>query len=113
MIRPKIVLPTREHKKCRRRRKSVEIRPSPHINYLLIAEVCRSVLRRNGGIGEIDMEDFVQDVCVKLLEKQTTFNGKSSWKTWVYAVARNLWISKKRHAEVEARYQESTRRERA
>jgi len=71
------------------------------IDYTMVQSICRSIVK---GEPEENVLDFVQDVCVKLLEKQSQFKGKSSWKTWVYSIANNLWISKKRHLAVEQCY---------
>ena len=80
------------------KRKHRPKKPRISIDYDVVVSICKSVVK-----GTPD-EDFVQDVCVKILEKQDSFSGKSAWKTWVYAVARNLWISKKRHIAIEERY---------
>ena len=43
-------------------------------------------------------EELTEDTFVKLAVKKPKFNGKSSFKTWLYAIARNLaldWIRKK------------------
>lgn len=37
-----------------------------------------------------DMEDLVQDTFLKVRERSGTFKGKSSFKTWVFAIATNL-----------------------
>ena len=68
------------------------------IDYSSVPAIVQSITRGQGD------EDFIQDVYVRLLEKQGQFKGKSTWKTWVYAIASNLWISKKRHEAVERRY---------
>ncbi|OLO26262.1 RNA polymerase sigma factor SigX [Alkalihalophilus pseudofirmus] len=42
-------------------------------------------------------EELVQEVYIKVLQSYTTFEGKSSEKTWLYSIARNVaidWIRK-------------------
>ena len=65
------------------------------------------VLYLNGIVGDMGAaEELVEDAFVKLAVKKPRFNGKSSFKTWLYAIARNLaldWIRKngrKAHAEL-------------
>ena len=37
-------------------------------------------------------EELMEDVFVKLVTKKPRFNGKSSFKTWLYAIGRNIAI---------------------
>ena len=37
-----------------------------------------------------DTEDIVQDTYLKARDKMDTFEGKSSLKTWIFAIASNL-----------------------
>jgi RNA polymerase sigma factor (sigma-70 family) len=78
--------------------KSKTKRSKPVIDLAEITTVCRQVVR-----GTPD-EDFVQDVCLKVIENAHKYTGRSSWTTWVYSVARNLLISQQRHKDVEQRY---------
>ena len=41
-------------------------------------------------------EDFVQDTFIKLAVKKPQFNGKSSFKTWLYTIGRNIAADHKR-----------------
>lgn len=46
-------------------------------------------------------EDLLSDTFVNAISALHTFEGKSSIKTWLFAIARNLWLSnlrKERHA---------------
>lgn len=49
-------------------------------------------------------EDIVQNTFVKLAIKQPKFNGKSSFKTWLFAIARNQALDfmrqSKRHPDI-------------
>ena len=38
-------------------------------------------------------EDLAQEVVLKAWDRRATFNGQSQLKTWVFAIARNHWIS--------------------
>ena len=38
-------------------------------------------------------DDIVQETFVKLAIKKPKFNGKSSFKTWLYAIGRNTAIN--------------------
>ena len=42
-------------------------------------------------------EDLMEDVFVKLVTKRPRFNGKSSFKTWLYTIGRNVAIDHLRH----------------
>ena len=42
-------------------------------------------------------EDYVQDTFIKLAVKKPKFNGKSSFKTWLYTIGRNIAVDHKRH----------------
>ena len=44
----------------------------------------------NGIVGDLtETEDIVQDTFVKLAVKKPRFNGRCSFKTWLYTIARN------------------------
>ena len=43
-------------------------------------------------------EDCVQDTFIKLAVKKPKFNGKSSFKTWLYTIGRNIAIDHERHS---------------
>ena len=40
-----------------------------------------------------ETEEIIQDTFVKLAVKKPKFNGKSSFKTWLYAIARNCALN--------------------
>ena len=42
-------------------------------------------------------EELMEDVFVKLVTKRPRFNGKSSFKTWLYTIGRNVAIDYLRH----------------
>ena len=42
-------------------------------------------------------EDCMQDAFIKLAIKKPKFNGKSSFKTWLYTIGRNIAVDHKRH----------------
>ncbi len=42
-------------------------------------------------------EDCVQDTFIKLAVKKPRFNGKSSFKTWLYTIGRNIAVDHQRH----------------
>ena len=45
----------------------------------------------SGIVGDLyTSEDIAQDVFVRLVTKKPSFNGRSSFKTWLYAIGRNL-----------------------
>ena len=45
----------------------------------------------SGIVGDLHAsEDIAQDVFVRLVTKKPSFNGRSSFKTWLYAIGRNL-----------------------
>ena len=45
-----------------------------------------------------EAEDCVQDTFIKLAIKMPRFNGKSSFKTWLYSIGRNIAVSHIRKA---------------
>ena len=57
------------------------------------------ILYLNGFIGDMGAaEELMEDTFVRLAVKKPKFNGKSSFKTWLYAIARNMaldWLRKK------------------
>ena len=56
------------------------------------------ILYLNGFIGDMGAaEELMEDTFVRLAVKKPKFNGKSSFKTWLYAIARNMaldWLRK-------------------
>jgi RNA polymerase sigma-70 factor (ECF subfamily) len=48
-----------------------------------------------------DADDLVQDTFIRVMEKSHSFSGKSTFKTWVFAIATNLARDRKR---VQARW---------
>lgn len=49
------------------------------------------MLYLNGMVGDIQLaEELAEDVFVKLVLKRPKFSGNSSFKTWLYAVGRNV-----------------------
>ncbi len=58
------------------------------------------VLTRN----EDDAYDLVQDCVERALRKKALFNDGSSLKSWLFTVMRNLFVSQKRRAALDARY---------
>ena len=48
---------------------------------------------RNIGVAE----ELMEDVFVKLVTRKPRFNGKSSFKTWLYSIGRNVAIDYLRH----------------
>ena len=42
-------------------------------------------------------EDCVQDTFIRLAVKKPKFSGKSSFKTWLYTIGRNIAVDHKRH----------------
>ena len=51
-----------------------------------------------------DTEDVVQDTYIKVFEKLNTFQGKSSFKTWVFTIALN---SAKNHLSKQKMWKEN------
>ncbi len=52
----------------------------------------------NTFIGNITLsEELMEEVFVKLVTKKPRFKGKSSFKTWLYAIGRNIAIDYIRH----------------
>lgn len=54
-------------------------------------------LRMLGNIN--DAEDVTQDILMKILSKLSTFNNKSSFKTWVYRITVNFLLDYKRNLD--------------
>ena len=53
------------------------------------------MLYLNSYTGDLNTaEDCVQDTFIKLAVKKPQFNGKSSFKTWLYKIGRNLAIDR-------------------
>lgn len=48
----------------------------------------------------VDVEDILQDVFIKAIEHIDTFQGRSSAKTWLLSIARNLAIDRGRRKKV-------------
>jgi len=55
---------------------------------LVRPQLCSYILRMTASIE--DTEDIVQDTFIKASSKLETFRGKSSLKTWIFAIASNL-----------------------
>ena len=52
----------------------------------------------NGYVGNIYIaEELMEETFFKLLTRKPHFNGKSSFKTWLYAIARNIALDYLRH----------------
>ena len=52
----------------------------------------------NGYVGDINTaEDLAEDVFAKLIAKKPRFSGRSSFKTWLYTIARNIALDYIRH----------------
>lgn len=60
--------------------------------YTLIARIVSS---------ECDAEELTQDTFMKAFDKLSSFNGKSSFSTWIYRIAYNTAISFVRKKDVE------------
>ena len=75
-------------------------RGDPHAFADLLARYRASILHlvrcRVGG-GSLWVEDVAQDVFVQVHRKAATFEGRSSVKTWLYAVAINVCRDHQRH----------------
>lgn len=53
----------------------------------------------NGYVNNIFIaEDLMEEIFFKLVTKRPRFSGKSSFKTWLYAIARNVTIDHLRHS---------------
>lgn len=62
-----------------------------------LVEAYRSglILYINGYVKNIDVaEDIAEDVFVKLIIKKPKFRGESSFRTWLYSIARNLALDR-------------------
>jgi RNA polymerase sigma-70 factor (ECF subfamily) len=57
--------------------------------FMAIQEQLESYLYRLSANRE-DAKDLLQDTYIKIKQKVDTFQGKSSFKTWVFAIATNL-----------------------
>ena len=90
------------------RRKSMDNGASSYRRYLDgddkgIVEIIRDykdglILYINGYVNNIFVaEDLAEDTFFKLAAKKPRFNGKSSFKTWLFAVARNIAVDYLRH----------------
>ena len=57
------------------------------------------ILYLNGIVGNIyTAEELTEDTFVRIITKKPKFRGKSSFKTWLYAIGRNVAIDYLRHA---------------
>ena len=55
------------------------------------------ILYLNGFTGDMDAaEELMEDTFVRLAVKKPKFGGKSSFKTWLYAIARNMALDRLR-----------------
>ncbi|MCR5781884.1 MAG: RNA polymerase sigma factor [Clostridia bacterium] len=58
------------------------------------------ILYINGYVKNLDTaEDIAEDVFVKMIIKRPEFRGESSFKTWLYSIARNLALDRMRRAK--------------
>ncbi len=61
------------------------------------------ILYLNGFVSNIHTaEELMEDTFVKIATKKPRFSGKSSFKTWLYAIARNIafdYIRKNKHVK--------------
>ncbi len=56
------------------------------------------ILFLNGFVNNIHIaEDLTEDTFFRLMVKKPTFSGKSSFKSWLYAIGRNVAIDYVRH----------------
>lgn len=46
---------------------------------------------RNRGFDEDQAQQFAQDAFVEAFEKRHTYRGEGSPRSWIFAIARNLW----------------------
>lgn len=59
--------------------------------------------------GETGLDDFVQEVFLKIWQNLARFEKRASWKTWIYRIATNAAIDRlKKRKVVEVEYQETT-----
>ena len=75
-------------------------RGDPHAFADLLARYRSRILhlvRCRVGAGSLWVEDVAQDVFVQIHRKAATFQGRSSVKTWLYAVAINVCRDHQRH----------------
>lgn len=56
------------------------------------------ILYLNGFVGNVyTAEELMEDIFFKLVTKKPKFSGKCTFKTWLYAVGRNIAIDHVRH----------------
>lgn len=54
----------------------------------------------NGFVGNIHIaEDLTEDTFVKIVTKKPKYNGKASFKTWLYAIGRNVALDYLKHSK--------------
>jgi RNA polymerase sigma-70 factor, ECF subfamily len=53
------------------------------------------VLRRHG-VAEADLEDVCQEVFLVVCRRLSDFEGRSSWRTWIYEIARRSALAQRR-----------------
>ena len=61
--------------------------------------LCRGLsksLSKNGRVDDAFLEDVVQDACLKILEKLSTFERRSKFRTWAVTIAVRTAVSKMR-----------------
>ena len=61
--------------------------------------LCRGLsksLSKSGRVDDAFLEDIVQEACMKILEKLSTFEGRSKFRTWAVTVAVRTAVSKMR-----------------
>lgn len=65
------------------------------------------VLRRHG-VPERELEDYCQEVFVVVHQKRATFEGRSSLRTWIYAIAVRVALGARRKSHVRREVLEAT-----
>lgn len=72
----------------------------------LFDEHCEFVCRvlRHHGVAESALDDSVQDVFVTAYRRWSTFEGRSSARSWLFGIARRIASGYRRRADTRARY---------
>jgi len=64
--------------------------------YLKYQPVVRDyIASHNGRLGPVSVDDMTQEVFVRLWQKQKQFKGRSSIKTYIFAIARNILLEQR------------------
>jgi RNA polymerase sigma-70 factor, ECF subfamily len=61
--------------------------------------LCRGLsksLSKNGRVDDAFLDDIAQEACIKVLEKLSTFEGRSKFRTWAVTIAVRTAVSKMR-----------------